>query len=191
MCRGVEASVACVLSFLQSEWLLTWCRLDNGSSVIILRSLLTALYVYALILLGQNMLDPSRTWEFSLTELRLQVIASAEWYAAVFAGIYTALYARFASQWSYLAGLYNQIKNAETHAGCSSDALADWQAGFIEDAEELHLASKPLFASVIRDWGKKAQVENRFVKHGPGGKAWFDKLMTRVERSCTDRAARP
>ena len=166
MCRGVEASVACVLSFPTSEWLLTCCRLANGSSVIILRSLLTVLYVYLLGLL------PYWTWD-----------PSAEWYAVVFAGIYTALYARFASQWSYLAGLYNQIKNAETHDGCLPGALADWKAGFIEDADELHLASKPLFASVIRVWGKKPCVEDCFVKHAPGGKARFDKLMEQVERS--------
>ena len=169
MCRGV---VTVVLSILTSEWLLTCCRLANGSGVIILRSLLTALYVYLLGLLGQMVLDPYWTWD-----------PSAEWYAVVFAGIYTALYAKFASQWSYLAGLYNQIKNAETHAGCLSDALADWKAGFIEDADELHLASKPLFASVIRVWGNQPYVKCRFVEHAPGGQPRFDKLMEQVERS--------
>ncbi len=39
-------------------------------------------------------------------------------FGAIFAAVYFALYARFASQWSYLANLYNKIKEAETRSQC-------------------------------------------------------------------------
>jgi hypothetical protein len=35
---------------------------------------------------------------------------SIGWIGAIFAAVYAALYARFASQWSYLAGVYNQMR---------------------------------------------------------------------------------
>ena len=106
---------------------------------------------------------------------------------AAFAGSYTALYARFASQWEYLADLYNQIKakqidvavsdvRDELHAlrqkvienpnqppddhFCNAAyLLAQWKAGFIEDAEKLHLAEKPPFAAVVSNWKSDAVVQ--------------------------------
>ncbi|GAF89619.1 unnamed protein product, partial [marine sediment metagenome] len=158
-----------IVTALSFECLLTKLKLPNGGSVIVLRALLTAAWLYATALVLRNLLDPSRTWEFNPLELRNQLLQTGAWFGAIFAAFYTALYARFASQWTYLANLYNQIKGAESRAwekGSNVDhnpALAAWKAGFIEDAEELHLATKPLFASVIRVWACQENVKQAFI----------------------------
>jgi len=105
--------------------------------------------------------------------------------AGVFAGTYTALYARFASQWQYLADLYNQIKAKEIDLAnnkeceiakyremainstsddpintCCNPAhlLAEWKIGLIEDANTLHLSNKPPFESVVKLWNSDEVV---------------------------------
>ena len=93
-------------------------------------------------------------------------------YCGIYAAVYTSYYARFVSQWSYISNLYNQIKNADISMcmncnqncdcsqhiqstnckSCAAEKLNGWKAGFIEDAETLHLVTKPLFAGVIYTW---------------------------------------
>lgn len=169
------------LEFATFECLLTRRRLANGSGVIVLRSVLTALVIHLAALGLRNLLDSSRTWGFSGTELKAQLGETLHWYGAIFAAIYAGLYTRFASQWTYLANVYNQIKAAECRGGCDGERLAEWKAGFIEDAEELHLAGKTLFASVLREWGRDANVKKPFVAYAHGGEERFDALMKRVE----------
>lgn len=179
-----------MIEILSSEWLLTCLRLPNGGSIIFLRSLLTSLYVYLFILGLRNLLDPTRIWAFSPLELRVQLLGTMHWFGAVFAATYTALYTRFASQWTYLSNLYNQIKAAECREQCNASVLAEWKAGFIEDAEELHLATKPLFASVLREWGRDNEVRKKFVKYSGDGEQQFLKLMERVETVWQETATR-
>ncbi|VDO51962.1 unnamed protein product [Brugia timori] len=103
----------------------------------------------------------------------------------IFGATYAALYARFASQWGYIANLYNQIKQSEVDAAGSAQAaapatsisgtavspspsdaalvLAQWKAGFIEDALALHMASKPSIAGVIGAWFKDQYVKDAFM----------------------------
>jgi hypothetical protein len=81
----------------------------------------------------------------------------------------------------YLAGVYNQIKATEAPERTSFDALTEWKAGFLEDADELHLAAKPLFGSVIRAWGKDPNVRKHFVEHAAGGEARFNRLLHRFD----------
>lgn len=170
-----------LVAVLSSEWFLTRLRLPNGGSIVFLRSVLTSLYVYFIVLGLRNLLDPTTTWEFSPFALRAQVRETLHWLGPIFAATYAALYSRFAAQWLYIAHTYNQIKAAECRGGCNPDALADWKAGFLEDAEELHLATKPLFASVIREWGKEKGVKDKYADYAPGGEQRFLALMERVE----------
>jgi hypothetical protein len=134
-----------------------------------------------LALIFRNLLDESRTWQFSIVELKTQMFVTFHWFGTILAASYAALYARFASQWTYLANLYNQIKAAECRADCDQDKLAEWKAGFMEDAEELHLAGKPLFASVLHAWGMEEKIKEQFKTNAPGGAARFDVLMQRVQ----------
>jgi len=108
-------------------------------------------------------LDPNRTASFSCAEFALQLSSNLRWFGAILGAVYAVFYARFASQWSYLAGLYNQIKATECQKDCNQQKLAEWKAGFIVDAQELHLANKPLFAEVIRAWRMEPAVEAAYL----------------------------
>lgn len=63
----------------------------------------------------------------------------------------------------------------------NTECIADLKAAFIEDAEELHLARKPIFASTIWAWAKDETVRNRFAENSPGGKNRLEVLLTSVE----------
>jgi len=106
---------------------------------------------------------------------------------AIFGVTYAALYARFAAQWTYIANLYNQIKQAQVSEAANlspqastqqkPSALAQWQAGFIEDALDLHMASKPGIAGVIRAWVGDDQVRAAFKTHTPNAARQWEKLQ--------------
>lgn len=170
-----------ILEIVTFEFFLTRLKMANGGGVIVLRSVLTALFIYLTALGLRNLFDASRTWWFSEVQFRLQLIETLPWYGAIFAAIYAGLYARFASQWTYLANVYNQIKAAECRKECMDTPLAEWKAGFIEDAEELHLIGKGVFAAVVRSWGKNEEVKEQFVKNAPGGAVRFAKVLRRAE----------
>lgn len=168
-----------ILLILSSEWLLTKLDISNGGVVIIIRAVLSSLILFTLILGLRNLLDPTKSFTFSLSDLRIQIIQLMPWYGVIFGAIYTALYARFASQWSYLANLYNSIKQAEAENG-NAVIIAEWKAGFIEDAENLHLAYKSSFVSIVKVWGEDEKVKNSYILHTPGNKKRYDKLMFNV-----------
>jgi hypothetical protein len=134
---------------------------------------------------AMNWLDPTRTLEWSGTEFRQQLIENAKWFGAIFGGAYAALYARFSSQWTYLAGVYNQMKAAQARKDCDEQTLAEWRAGFIEDCDELHLVRKPMFASIVAamlsdDAPLVETVRAMFDKHTPGGRARRDRIFAEV-----------
>jgi len=170
------------------EWLLTGLHWPNGGGVILIRSLLIGLEIYLVVLGLKNALDPDRSWTFSMIEFGSQVVATLPWFGTIFAVVYASLYARFSSQWTYLANVYNQIKAAECKGGCKEEALAEWKAGFMEDAEELHLVEKRLFASVLHAWSRESDVKANFIAHAPGGERRFDALMERVNRVRNSRS---
>ena len=147
------------IELVSGEWLLTWLELPNGGAIVLIRSVSASITISLLALGIQNILDPDRSVSFSFAEFGLQVSNDFRWFGAILGAVYAAFYARFASQWSYLAGLYNQIKATECHKDCNPMKLADWKAGFIVDAEELHLANKLLFAEVIKAWRLELAVE--------------------------------
>ena len=145
-------------------------------------------------------------WLRSLTE------TNGSFFLTVFAGCYAAFYARFASQWTYLADLYNQINAKEIDiagaphcqaltdrdsalaaidAGATSGLqfnqaylLGQWKCGFIEDAFTIHLAKKKLFASVIVNWAKDDVTRKLLQKKN----SCFAKEALKVAASCTEAA---
>ncbi len=171
---------------VSGEWLLR--NHPNSGGIILLRAIQIAILVFIIVLTFINFIDPTRTWHSDRRELRLQLLEKLPWFGAILAAIYFALYARFASQWTYLANLYNQIKQTEARtAGNDNRALkiiiAEWKAGFFEDAEVLHLATKPVFASVIKAWAEDEAVQEQFIKNTPGGKGRFDRLKESVTKA--------
>jgi hypothetical protein len=139
----------------------------------------------------KEVLDPQATLVFSWPAMRAVVKETIPWYGATFAATYLALYARFASQWTYLAGLYNQIKAEEVKAAASgaagavaaAEVLASWKAGFVEDADELHPAPKRMFAGIIQDWLQDANVRLEFVGFTPNGATRLERITADVNRN--------
>jgi hypothetical protein len=150
--------VDCAVTLLSGEWIVR--RRPNGGTVVLLRSIWIAVAFYAIGLVLSNLIDPNRSWRFSFREFRRQLLESFGWFVTIFAGAYAALYARFASQWSYLASVYNQIKATECK-GVDADnqkRLAEWKAAFIDDAVNLHLAGKSSFREVVLMWSENKDV---------------------------------
>lgn len=167
---------------ISSEWILTKYDIPNGGAVIFFRSLLSSVFIFLLVLVFLNVVDPSRTWEFSLYELRTQIVSKFTWFGAIFAAMYTGLYARYSSQWSYLANLYNSIKQTEA-ISTNAKVLAQWKAGFLEDADNLHIACKGTFVSTIKVWGELDDVKEELLKNTPGGEKRFNRLLERANYS--------
>lgn len=173
------------VTIVSFEWLLTLTRRPNGGSIILLRALLTAIFVFILVLGLINLLDPTKTWPSDFRELRIMLNEKIPWFGAIFASIYIALYARFASQWTYLANLYNSIKETEARVASDRKAapiIADWKAGFLEDAENLHLATKGTFVAVLKIWGEDKTVRSAFIRNTPGNERRFTDLMDVVRK---------
>ena len=167
---------------LSSEWVLTKLDVPNGGAAILLRTTISSVLVYLLAISLMNLIDPGKSWEFSWLELRLQMTDRFAWFGVIFGVIYTALYARYSSQWTYLANLYNEIKKAEAARG-DEDVLSEWKAGFIEDAQNLHLACKSSIVTIVNTWANESKVVEMYIKNTPGGKVRLDELMKDVEFS--------
>jgi hypothetical protein len=166
------------------EWLLTRNKLPNGGDVILLRSLLVATQTYAFLLGLKNALDPEALWAFSWSGLVTDLRSTGYWFGTIFAGVYASLYARYSSQWTYLANVYNRIKETEARGipvGAAAQALVEWKAGFIEDADDLHLLAKPMFFSVVRAWATE-DVERVFEEHTINGAERWRDILNRVRK---------
>lgn len=185
--RKISDRIDCAVNIISGEWLLGALGLSNGGSVIVLRALFVALWALFLLcpmsLAVKDVLDPTRGWTFDANRLTQYMVHHLTSAAVVFGSVYTALYARFAAQWRYLADVYNKIKEAEVKYSNQENAaerIAEWKAGFAEDAEELHLATKKIFAQVIRTWLAKADVRDAFIKYTAGGEERYRNLMKSV-----------
>jgi hypothetical protein len=192
---GLIHLVGNVLDWLSGEYLLTHVRYPNGGTVVFLRALHVTVVIFLGALAVMNWLDPARGSEFSWTELGKQTLAHVTWVGAIFATVYALLYARFASQWTYLAGLYNQLKAAQARPDVDMNVITEWRAAFIEDCDELHLLRKPMFASIINELVNSkedhaTQVRTVFEAHSPGGKARLDKIGKEVAEVVAKVAAR-
>lgn len=130
------------------------------------------MYGFALLLRAVGYTDWSGGLDWH--KLREEVAATTTWLGAIAGGVYTALYARFSSQWSYLANVYHQMKSALI-SGASSpspekdEQLSYWKAAFVEDAEDLHLVRKKMFAMTAWEWLSEGDVADKFDQYTMGG----------------------
>jgi hypothetical protein len=186
--RKISDRVDQIVNCLSGEWLFSRLRLSNGGSVILLRAFFVSVWVFLIVLpvsLGvKDILDPSRDWtKPDFHRLAEYLVHHFTWSAVVFGSVYTALYARFAAQWRYLADVYNKIKEAEVKYSTQIESqphIAEWKAGFAEDAQELHLATKKIFAQVIRNWLQDPTVKKAFIAYTTGGEDRYAELMKSV-----------
>lgn len=157
-----------IVDWLSGEWMLM--NRPNSGAIIFMRSLKVALLIFFSVLVIISSLDPDRGMTFSLPELQRLIIDKIHWLGAIFAATYTGFYTRYASQWSYLANLYNQImsvKSIATEEQKGGRSFVNWQAGFIEDAMFLHLDRKPVFALPIRDLLHDPSILKAFITSSP------------------------
>lgn len=164
-----------------AEWLLDRPNVSNGGTVVLLRTVWSTAVILLILLGVQNISDPHRTWQPSWHEFIAQLDPKVV--GTVLAALYAALYARFASQWTYVAGVYNQIKATELKSGQTDREiliLSQWKAGFIEDVSDLHLLCKRMFVSTVIGWGEDPGVRESFDKSCCGGAARFDRILRRA-----------
>lgn len=170
------------VDFASFEWLMS-PRLPNGGAAVLARTLCISIEFLALTIALWNWIDPERTGCPSWLELRKQLIHLAPVFAAATGAIYVALYARFTSQWNYLASLYNQIKESEIlmpRNSASRKRMAEWKAGYIEDAKELHLHTKPIIAGIIYFWSQQEGVKEAFIAGVHNGECRWKALQEDV-----------
>jgi hypothetical protein len=172
-----------IIHIASGEWMLRGNA--NGGDVIIARSLFAALALYLIFIGLKHGLDPTRNWSFSGDALQREAHASLAVFGALFAAVYASLYARFAAQWSYLAGLYNKLLEAEVgltgaETAAQMEAFAFWKASFIEDADDLHLSTKRIFVPAIRDWLEEAAVRQAFGEGALGSERRLKALQARL-----------
>ncbi|MHA6886961.1 hypothetical protein [Ralstonia pseudosolanacearum] len=170
---------SCLVKWISGEWVVTRWLKTNGGDAILFRTFWVTFWMAVIAVVVRKYFVPSAT-----ASTNAAILAElGNWLSAVFGGVYLALYARFSSQWAYLASLYNQIKQTEATAGVDVDVLAQWKAGFIEDAENLHLACKASFAPVIKTWGAQPKVAEAFEKYVPGGRLRWTGLKRRIDHA--------
>jgi len=130
----------------------------------------------------QALVDPTRVGPISVQGLQSQLTELGAIIGAIYAGVYAALYSRFVSQWTYLAGVYNMIKQAEAANDCDEEVIAQWKAGYIEDAEVLHLLGKNLVAPVVKAWARDELVEAAYIDYAPKGARGLQEVKDKVAK---------
>ena len=165
-----------LLSIASGELLLR--ERANSGGVVLARSVIIAALVYGATVALKAILEPGAVLRFDAANLREVVKDTLPWAGAIFAGVYATLYGRFSSQWLYLATLYNQLM--ATQAQAPDYDYSGWKAGFIEDAEDLHLSLKPMYATIIADMLKEDTIRERYVADVPNGGERLKKLEKNI-----------
>lgn len=174
-------TLSSLVSFISAEWILTKFQQSNGGAVILARSIFVASWITFLLFLAYGIQSGSFCNIFNLSFIKSHLFDGVKIFGTILAFVYAALYARFSAQWRYLADLYNKIKETQARNGANPTILAEWKAGFIEDADELHLATKKIFMSVIHHWIDEDDVKVEFIKNTPCGRSHYENLKSRVD----------
>lgn len=171
-----------LIDIISGEFLLR--RYANGGKVIFFRSV----WLSALLFIGglglRDLIDPTRALQFDLHRLRVVATEQFAWFGAILAFAYVGFYARFSSQWAYLQSVYNSFMETEATIDPNNKhawrTLYCWQAGFIEDADTLHLARKPIFARLIQNLLADKDVREQFEIGTSGGKERLARLELQI-----------
>jgi hypothetical protein len=159
----------------------------NGGTAIFVRTLWIAslMYTSALLVRAVGYTD----WSLGVDwhKLREEVAATTTWLGAIAGAVYTALYARFSSQWNYLANVYHQMKGAivsgPNKPGEEQELqISYWKAAFVEDAQDLHLVRKKMFAMTAWEWLGEEAVAEKFDLYTVGGRQRRVRLQKRLRR---------
>ena len=172
-----------VISFFDGQWIIGESG-KNGGDIVAWRSLWVGTWLILITIGLQALVDPDRHGPITWHGFFSQLSGLGAVIGGIYGGTYAAFYARFVSQWSYLANLYNLIKQAESTGGAKTEVLAQWKAGYIEDAETLHLLCKRSVAPVVKSWATDKSVVKAYTEHTPGGDARLRRIQHAVEAAC-------
>jgi hypothetical protein len=183
----------CAWEAITGEWWF-WIGRPNGGTVIFFRTLQITAILYVIGLTLQSiLLSCSGPCELDLSGPFQDIGNTVPWLGATFGAVYAALYARFASQWSYLAGVYNQMRQTlvnlrklEDRDGAIHEHVLLWRAGFIEDALDLHLATKGMFGPFLRRLLEQDGVRARFERFTFEGRERADWLAETLKDKFPD-----
>lgn len=185
--KPLWSAVGALQAFASGEFFLTFR--PNGGDVVLVRSIWTAALLFVAAIGVSQRLEAGATWVFSPSALRSGATEHVEWLGALLAAAYAVYYSRFAAQWTYLAGLYNQIMGLRAQTGevdtWRAEIYAKWWAAFIEDAQDVHLALKPSYAALIHGLLEKPGVREAYVNaalRGPERIARLERRLASVLR---------
>ena len=185
--RGFLQRTEQLLDFLSGQWILD-LRGTNGGDVVVLRAAVITLTFSVVAVMLKSWIRPQENFTWSADGLQGELVELAGWISGFFGAAYLALYTRFVSQWSYLANVYNMIKQAEAAEGAQTKVITEWKAGFLEDADHLHLVGKKSLAPIIKHWAEEKGVAEAFLTATPGGQAQLDRIWKRAEVLCNSLA---
>ena len=154
-----------IFEWISLEILLTKCKWGNGGGVILSRTALLCIMIYIPYIYIKDSVDPNSICSSSFKSSWIGFAGKIEIAGVIFGAIYAALYTRFSSQWGYLAGLYNQIKQSELNEIGNDAVLAEWKAGFIEDAFIMHLAKRSVYSTIIKTWLDNENIYQAFLSN--------------------------
>lgn len=166
----------------------------NGGAVIFLRSVWVTVILFLTSIGLREFIDPARSWVLDVQRMRELAATHFTWLGPIFAATYAAFYARFSSQWTYLQNVYNAFMSAATRIHkddpVAQECLCYWEAGFIEDADTLHLATKPIFAKLIQTLiDDEVGVREAFIDATPGGEKRLERIKRQVDRVVSQEEA--
>jgi len=173
------------LGILDGEWVFGF--LPNGGTAVIARTVQLSSIAFLLTIGFDSYLDPKAQLGFDRTQFLATVRSHLPWFGVLFGGVYVALYSRFSSQWSYLAGLYNSLMQlecqeprSELKEGAKLTRRGMACAAFIDDTWTMHLATKPSFSSAIRallsDESIRTVVDGWYSDHKPEYEAFQQRI---------------
>ncbi len=176
MLKSAPRFIEKVFDSLTGEFILKWLK-ANGGAPVALRALWMTIFFIFISMFAVSLADPERVGPITMTSFFNCLFDVSEESIIFLGAAYISLDARFVSQWTYLAGLYNLIKQVEASGGADPNVIAEWKAGYLEDAENLHLAAKHNLAPIIHAWVKDEKVKNAYIKNTPGGALRLDGLI--------------
>ena len=155
-----------------------WRGRPNGGTIILGRSLQVALALYVIALWLRSLFNATWPWTFDFGTLWHNGAETVPWLGAVFGAVYAALYARFSAQWSYLAGFANQLMETRSSTAEPTSSITTWEAAFIEDAVNLHLAAKPMFSVLVWLLLADSEVAEKFKAYTVDGETCYETVRT-------------
>lgn len=171
-----------IICYLSGEFFLN--NRPNGGTVILLRSVFVTAIIYSIAIALKSSTEENATFSLSFLQLKSEINQTIPWLGAILGGVYAAFYSRFSAQWSYLSSLYNQIMATYSSLSDtkqkSNETFSCWQAAFIEDALELHLATKPMFAVAISEMLLQESIRETFINFTVNGKQRLEELEAKL-----------